>query len=105
MGEMEGVDGGGGVAFVVQARVGGEVGGVGLGCGRVCLVQGGVEEAVFDSGEVLEFPDDEGEFFDQHLLGGGGGAVFFDEFLLEVSVGELGGGVGDGEVSGWEGGG
>ena len=71
----------------------------------VCFVEGGVEEAVFDSGEVLEFPDDEGDFFDQDFLGGGGGAVFFDEFLLEVSVGELGGGVGDGEVSGWEGGG
>jgi hypothetical protein len=52
------------------------VGGVGLrGLGAV-VGEGGVEEAVFDSGEVLEFPDDQGEFFDQNLLGGGGGAVF-----------------------------
>jgi hypothetical protein len=73
---VEGEDGGGGVAWVVESGVGGDVIGVGLRCFGTAACERGVEEAVFDSGEVLEFPDDQGEFFDQNLLGGGGGAVF-----------------------------
>jgi hypothetical protein len=51
LGQVEGEDGGGGVAFVVQPRVGGDVTGVGL--RGVRAIEGGVEQAVFDSGEVL----------------------------------------------------
>jgi hypothetical protein len=105
LGEVLGPDGGGGVAFMVEAGVGGEVGGVGLGGGRAIFGERGVKEAVFDTGEVLKFPDDEGEVIDQDFLCSGGGAVFVAEFLLEEGVGELGGGVGDGEAGGGRGGG
>jgi len=100
---VEGEDGGGGVGFVVESWVGGEVGGVGL--GGVGAIQWRIEEAVFDSGEVLELPDDQGEFLDEDGLSGGGGAVFFTEFLLEGGEGESGGGVGDGDCGWREGGG
>jgi hypothetical protein len=39
------------------------------------------------------------------VLGGGGGAVFLDELLSEGGVGEVGGGVGDGDLGGRGGGG
>jgi len=98
LGEVEGPDGGGGVGGVVESRVGGEVGGVGRRGLRIGgRVEGSVEEAVFDAGEVLEFPDDEGELVDEDFLRGGGGAVLFGELLVEGGVGELGGGVGDGD--------
>jgi hypothetical protein len=43
---------------------------------------------LFDFGEVVEFPDDEGDFFDEDSLGGGGRVVFFGEFAFEgVEVG------------------
>ena len=74
------------------------MGGVGLWGGRA--IEGGVEEAVFDSGEVLELPEDQGEFVHERVLGGGGGAVFGAELDEGGGVLELGGGVGDGDVVG-----
>src|SRR4051794_34379654 len=79
--------------------------GVGLRGFRAVVGERGVEEAMFDSGEVLEFPDDQGEFFDEDGLSGGGGVVFFFEFVSEGGEGELGGGVGEGDWGGREGGG
>jgi hypothetical protein len=34
----------------------------GVGLGGFRSIERGVEEAMFDAGEVLEFPDDQGEF-------------------------------------------
>jgi hypothetical protein len=69
------------------------------------VLEGRVEEAVFDSRGVIELPEGQGELADEGELGGGGGAVFFDQFLEGGGEGELGAGVGDGEVGGRGGGG
>ena len=75
--------------------------GSGWGVGRVGRwVERGVEQAVLDAREVLEFPDDQGEFLDQGHLRGGRGMVFVLEFLEEGGEGEVGGGVGDGDLRG-----
>ena len=67
-GEVGGEDSGRRVEVVVEAGVGGDVARVGFGGG---IGQRGVEEAVFDPRDVVELPEDEGEFLDQGVLGGG----------------------------------
>lgn len=46
---------------------------------------------LFEVGDLVEFPGEEGELVDQDALGGGLGVEFFDEFFS----GDLVGGVGE----------
>jgi hypothetical protein len=90
---------------VVDARERGQGGGLevegdrfggGGGSVVVVVIEGRVLELVFDFGEVVELPDDVGEFLNQGRLGGGDGVVFvlqFVEELGEVAVGQRVGGL------------
>ena len=68
---------------------------------RIGFSYGGGEDLVFEFGDLVEFPGDEGELVDQDDLGGGLGIEFFGEFF----AGDLIGGVGqeaDGRICGGE---